>query len=256
MAEPLLEARGLFKTFGAVHAVEDVGIDVRASEIHALIGPNGAGKTTLIALLNGQIAADAGWIRFAGREVSGLSVAARARLGLARSFQVSSVFPDFTVHDNVALAAQARLRRNAVFWRLAAGEADVEQSAADALARVGLEPLRGRRAGTLAHGEKRALELAMALATAPRLLLLDEPMAGLGAAETRAMAALLQSLRGDCAMLLVEHDMEVVFALADRVSVLDGGRLLASGAPAAIRGDAAVRRAYLGPAPAATATAC
>jgi branched-chain amino acid transport system ATP-binding protein len=243
---PLLETRGLRRNFGGILAVDDVDLDVGPGEIHAVIGPNGAGKTTLINLLSGRHRADAGEIRFAGASVARLPMAARARRGLVRSFQITSVFPDFSVLENVALAAQARERHAFRFWRPVAGDPRLEGPARAALSRVGLADRARTRAGNLAHGEQRQLEIAMALATRPRLLLLDEPMAGMGVEESRRMVGLLRALKASYAMLLVEHDMDAVFALADRITVLVYGRVIASGAPDDIRADAEVQRAYLG----------
>ena len=243
---PLLETRGLRKNFGGVIATDDVDLSVAAGEIHAVIGPNGAGKTTLVNLLSGRLRADAGEIRFDGRPVTRLSAAARARRGLARSFQITSIFLDFSVIENVMLAVQAREPHAFRFWRPVAGDPALEEPARAALDHVGLGNRAGRRAGSLAHGEQRQLEIAMALATRPRLLLLDEPMAGMGAEESQRMVDLLGMLRRDYTMLLVEHDMDAVFALADRITVLVYGKPIASGTPDAIRADAEVRRAYLG----------
>jgi branched-chain amino acid transport system ATP-binding protein len=245
-SSPLLATRGLRKNFGGIRATDDVDLTVAAGEIHAVIGPNGAGKTTLINLLSGRYRADAGEIVFDGRPVTGLPMAARARRGLARSFQITSVFLDFSVLENVMLAVQAREPHAFRFWRPVAGDASLEEPAREALARVGLDGRADVRAGNLAHGEQRQLEIAMALATRPRLLLLDEPMAGMGAEESRRMVELLAALKAEYTMLLVEHDMDAVFALADTITVLVYGTPIASGAPDAIRADAGVRRAYLG----------
>ncbi|GGF36434.1 ABC transporter ATP-binding protein [Aliidongia dinghuensis] len=242
----LLEARGLVKRFGGLVATDDLSLDVTPGECHAVIGPNGAGKSTLIAQLAGELASDAGTVRFDGREVSRLGMAARARLGLVRSFQITAVLPEFTVVENVALAVQARLGRHWGFWRRAADQPALQDPARRLIEEIGLGPRADMKARTLAHGEQRQLELAMALATKPKLLLLDEPMAGMGPEETRRMTGLLQQLKGRVAMLLVEHDMDAVFALADRVTVLVYGRAIATGAPAAIRADPAVVEAYLG----------
>jgi branched-chain amino acid transport system ATP-binding protein len=243
---PLLETRGLRRNFGGIRAVDDVDLAVAPGEIHAVIGPNGAGKTTLVNLLSGRYRPDAGEIRFDGRPVTRLSAAARARRGLARSFQITSVFLDFSVLANVMMAVQAREPHAFRFWRPVAGDPALVEPALAALERVGLAGRADVRAGNLAHGERRQLEIAMALATRPRLLLLDEPMAGMGGEESRRMVELLSALRRDYAMLLIEHDMDAVFALADRITVLVYGKPIASGAPDAIRADAEVRRAYLG----------
>ena len=242
----LLRAHGLVKRFGAIVAVDDLSLDVRPGEIHAVIGPNGAGKTTAIAQLSGEMKADAGSVWFDGRDVTAFGADARARLGLARSFQITSLFHSFTAEDNVAMAIQAHTGHSFRFWRNARRDPLLRAPARAMLDTVGLAGRAGARAGTLAHGEQRQLELAMALATTPKVLLLDEPMAGMGREESVRMIALLSELKGKVAILLVEHDMDAVFALADRISVLVYGRVIASGAPEAIRADAAVRDAYLG----------
>jgi branched-chain amino acid transport system ATP-binding protein len=246
MAEPILRVEGLVKRFGGLLASDGIDLDLHRGEIHAVIGPNGAGKTTLIAQLTGELAPNAGRILFDGRDISGLKVHARSHLGLARTFQITSVLPNFTTLDNVALAVQAHAGHSFRFWAKAQTQARLREPAAQALAQVGL----GRRAdvpaASLSHGEHRQLEVAMALATKPRLLLCDEPMAGMGPDESARMVSLLRELKRDHAILLVEHDMEAVFALADRISVLVYGRVIATGAPAAIRTDPEVRRAYLG----------
>jgi branched-chain amino acid transport system ATP-binding protein len=246
MAEPLLSVRGLRKRFGGLVATDGVDLDVAEGETLAVIGPNGAGKTTLIGQLSGVLRPDAGTIRFAGAEVTTLSAAARSHRGLARSFQITSIFRDFSALDNVALAVQAHAGHSFRFWRAARAEATLREPARAILAQVGLGPRADVIAGTLAHGEQRQLEIAMALATRPRLLLLDEPVAGMGPDESQRMVQLLRALRGRHTMVLVEHDMDVVFALADRISVLVYGRVIASGAPDTIRTNAEVRRAYLG----------
>jgi len=242
----LLEVRGLAKRFGGVVATAGLDLDVRAGEIHALIGPNGAGKTTAIGQLAGEIAPDAGRVRLAGADITRLSVPARVRRGLVRSFQVTSLLPCFTARENVALAEQVRQGHSFRFWRNARRDPALLAPAAAMLARVGLAARADLPAEDLAHGERRQLELAMALAARPLVLLLDEPMAGLGPTESQAMTTLLAGLKGEAAILLVEHDMDAVWALADRVTVLVAGRAIASGPPAAIRADPAVRDAYLG----------
>ena len=246
MTEPLLVIEGLSRRFGGVIASDAISLDIRCGEFHAVIGPNGAGKTTLIGLLAGEIAPQGGSIRFDGRDITRLAVYRRSRLGVARSFQITSLFADFTVLDNVALAVQARSGHSFRFWNNARRDAALRTPALAALTRVGLEGRADMRVGKLSHGEQRQLEIAVALATKPRLLLLDEPMAGLGAEESASMLAMLRALKGTMTILLIEHDMEAVFALADRVTVLVYGRVIASGAPTAIRADAAVREAYLG----------
>jgi branched-chain amino acid transport system ATP-binding protein len=246
MAEPLLEISGLSKRFGGVVATESLDLTVNAGEIHTVIGPNGAGKSTLIGQIAGELRPDAGVIRFAGADQAGLDPSARARRGLARTFQTVSIFPQATVRQNVAMAVQAHAGHSFRFWRPAAHDPALAAPAAAALADLGLEQRADTRAGALSHGEQRTLEIAMVLATRPRLILLDEPMAGFGPGESQRMVRLLASLRGRIALLLVEHDMDAVFALADHVTVLVYGRAIASGSPADIRADAQVRTAYLG----------
>ncbi len=246
VARALLQVERLTKRFGGVLPTDAVSFDIPAGEFHAIIGPNGAGKTTLINLLAGEIAAQGGAIWFDGADITTLPVHRRSRLGIARSFQITSLFRDFTALDNAALAVQAHRGHSFRFWRDARGEADLRKPAHEALARVGLATRAGMRVDRLSHGEYRQLEIAMALATGPRLLLLDEPMAGLGPEESAAMVRMLRDLKGSVTILLIEHDMQAVFALADRVTVLVYGRVIASGEPEAIRKDAAVRQAYLG----------
>jgi branched-chain amino acid transport system ATP-binding protein len=241
-----LAVAGLRRRFGALAVTQDVSLTVEPGEVHALIGPNGAGKTTLIAQIAGALAPDAGTVRLAGRDVTALPEHARARLGLARTFQITSVFPELTALENAALAALAASDHPGRAWGRVAEDAGLNAVALAALAETGLEARADAPARTLAHGEKRALELAMALAQRPGVLLLDEPMAGAGRDETERLTAVLARLKGRVAMLLVEHDMGAVFALADRVSVLVAGRLIGTGAPDAIRADPAVRAAYLG----------
>ena len=246
VADALLDIDGLTKRFGGVVASDDIVLDVRARELHAIIGPNGAGKTTLIGQLTGEITPDAGRIRFDGADIAALPVHARSQLGLARSFQITSLFLDVTGLDNVALAVQAHVGHSFHFWRPAREEAALREPARAALARVGLAARADVRVSELSHGEHRQLELAMALATGPRMLLLDEPMAGLGPEELARMVATLRELKRELTILLVEHDMEAVFALADRITVLVYGRIIASGTPQAIRANEEVRQAYLG----------
>ena len=246
MAEPLLVVRGLRKRFGGLVATDGVDLEVAESETLAVIGPNGAGKTTLIAQLSGDLVPDAGVIRFAGEDVAGRAAPARSRRGLARSFQITSIFREFSALDNVALAVQAHAGHSFRFWRPAAGERALREPARAVLEQVGLAARADVPAGALAHGEQRQLEIAMALATRPRLLLLDEPVAGMGTDESQRMVQLLRTLRSRHTLVLVEHDMDVVFALADRISVMVYGRVIASGAPEAIRVNPEVRRAYLG----------
>ena len=246
MTTPLLQIDGLTKRFGGVIASDTITLDIPAGEFHAVIGPNGAGKTTLTGLLAGEIEPDGGRVRFDGRDITALSVDRRSHLGLARSFQITSLFHDFTALDNVALAVQAHAGHSFRFWHEARREPRLREPAQAALDRVGLGARSQMRVDALSHGEHRQLEIAMALATQPRLLLLDEPMAGMGADESARMVAMLRSLKGNVTDVLIEHDMEAVFALADRITVLVYGRVIASGEPAAIRADAAVREAYLG----------
>ena len=246
MADALLEIRGLTKSFGGLLATNHVDLTIVAGETHAIIGPNGAGKTTLIAQLAGDLAPDEGTIAFGGRDVTALAAPARSHLGLARSFQITSVFRDFTVLDNVALSVQAHAGHSFRFWGSARRDAALRDPARAALSSVGLDARADVLAANLAHGEQRQLEIAMALATSPRLLLLDEPMAGMGPEESQRMIDFLLTLKGTQTMLLVEHDMDAVFALADRISVMVYGRIIASGAPAEIRENADVREAYLG----------
>ena len=244
--EALLAVDRLVKRFGGLMATDNVTLDVRRGEIHAIIGPNGAGKTTLVAQLAGELAPNGGTIAFAGQDVTAMRVDARARLGIARSYQITSVFRGFTALDNVAMAVQAQDGHSFRFWKPAREEAALREPARAILERVGLGARADAKVAALAHGEQRQLEIAMALATRPRLLLLDEPMAGMGKEESERLTRLLAKLKGDETMLLVEHDMDVVFALADRISVLVYGRVIATGTPAEIRADAAVRAAYLG----------
>jgi branched-chain amino acid transport system ATP-binding protein len=246
MAEPLLTVRGLRKSFGGLVATDGVDLDVVDGETLAVIGPNGAGKTTLIGQLSGDLMPDAGTIRFAAADITGLSASERSQRGLARSFQITSIFKEFTALDNVALAVQAHAGHSFRFWTPARRESVLREPARTVLEQVGLGARADVLAGTLAHGEQRQLEIAMALATRPRLLLLDEPVAGMGIDESQRMVQLLRALRSRHTIVLVEHDMDVVFALADRISVMVYGRVIATGAPEAIRTNAEVRRAYLG----------
>jgi branched-chain amino acid transport system ATP-binding protein len=246
VAEPLLRVENLVRRFGGIVATDNLSLGVERGELHAIIGPNGAGKTTLISQLIGQLRPSAGTIRFAGGDITHLPAWRRSQLGLARSFQITSLLPDFTAADNVALAAQARDGHSFRFWANARKERQLREAARSALARVGLEQRADVVVSELSHGEQRELELAVALATRPQLLLLDEPMAGLGATESARMVKLLAELRREVTIVLVEHDMAAVFALADRITVLVYGRVIASGVPAAIRGNEEVKRAYLG----------
>jgi branched-chain amino acid transport system ATP-binding protein len=246
VARAFLEIDDLTKRFGGVVAADGISLAIFPGELHAIIGPNGAGKSTLIGQLSGEIVPDSGHIRFDGRDITALPVYRRSQLGLARSFQVTTLFADFTAIDNVALSVQAHAGHSFRFWRDARQEADLREPARTALDRVGL----GERARTLvadlSHGERRQLEIAMALAARPRMLLLDEPMAGMGIDESMRLVEILRTLKGDITVMLIEHDIDAVFALADRISVLVYGRIIASGDPASIRADVAVREAYLG----------
>ena len=245
MAEALLRVDGLTKSFGALRATDGIDLEVHEGETLAVIGPNGAGKTTLIGQLAGNIRPDAGSIRFGGEDVTGLPAPRRARKGFARSFQITSVFPEFSALENVALAVLAQSGRTG-FWRPAMKDASLLQPAGEFLRLVGLEARAQAPAASLSHGEHRQLEVAMALAGRPRLLLLDEPMAGMGTDESQRMIELLGTLKRRQTMILVEHDMDAVFRLADRIAVLVYGRIIAIGAPEEIRTNAEVRKAYLG----------
>jgi branched-chain amino acid transport system ATP-binding protein len=246
----VLELRNVSKRFGGVVATDDVTLEVGRGEVHALIGPNGAGKTTLVAQISGQLAVDTGRIVFEGEDITPLKAHARVRAGLARSYQVTSLFRRFSVLENLALAVQARSGSSFSFWRPLAAETALEDEARALADEIGLSEKIDAAAANLAHGEQRALEVGLALATRPRLLLLDEPMAGMGPQESARMLALIEGTRermGErLTVLLVEHDMDAVFRLATRISVLVNGRLVASGSPQAIRGDPEVRKAYLG----------
>jgi branched-chain amino acid transport system ATP-binding protein len=246
MSEPLLQVINLAKRFEGIVASDNLTLNVVAGELHAVIGPNGAGKTTLIAQLGGQVIPDSGRIRFAENDITALPIHRRNRLGLARTFQIASLFLDLSVLDNVALAVQAHAGHSFRFWRNAREDPELRQPARAALARVGLAQRADLPASALSHGEHRLLELAVALASRPRMLLLDEPMAGLGPEESAHMVEMLRALKRDLTILLVEHDMEAVFALADRITVLVYGRAIASGTPEAIRSSGEVRQAYLG----------
>jgi branched-chain amino acid transport system ATP-binding protein len=246
MSEPLLQVSHLAKRFEGIVATDDLVLNVEAGELHAVIGPNGAGKTTLIAQLSGQLAPDSGAIVFAGQDITQLPMYRRSALGLARSFQITSLFLDLSVLDNVALAVQAHAAHSFHFWRDARSEPQLREPARALLERVGLADRAERRCSDLSHGEHRMIELAMALAGTPRMLLLDEPMAGLGPEESGRMVTMLRALKRELTILLVEHDMEAVFALADRITVLVYGRVVATGAPEDIRANAQVREAYLG----------
>ena len=246
MTEPLLELQSLRKAFGALRATDEVSLAVEPGQIHALIGPNGAGKSTLIAQIAGSLRPDAGRIAFRGRDITRLPVARRALLGLGRTFQISSLAMEFSVLRNVLLAVQARSGSSFRFWSQVRDEAALVEPALAALTRVGLEARAEVAAAALSHGERRQLEVAIALAMEPALLLLDEPMAGLGPEGSKRLAGFLQELKQETAILLVEHDMDAVFALADRISVLVYGRIVASGTVEEVRASPVVREAYLG----------
>jgi branched-chain amino acid transport system ATP-binding protein len=246
MTEPILAVDGLTRSFGALRATDGVSLEVQPHQIHAQIGPNGAGKTTLLAQIAGELAPDAGTIRFLGRDIGALPVARRARMGLARTFQISSLAPAFSALRNVMLAVQAGQGTSLRFWTPVRADHRLVEPAMAALERVGLADRAQERVDTLSHGERRQVELAVALAMRPRLLLLDEPMAGLGVEDSRRITDVLAGLRAETAMLLIEHDMDAVFTLADQISVLVSGRVIATGTPDAIRASAEVREAYLG----------
>ena len=242
----LLAVTGLVKRFGGLTATDGVDLSVEPGELHAVIGPNGAGKTTLLNQLSGELAPDAGRIVFEDRDITTSPVSLRALAGLSRSYQITSVFPEFTTLQNVMLAAQAHAGHSFRFWAPVDADAGLTAIAGDALMQVGLAARADDEASVLSHGEHRQLEIAMTLATCPKLLLLDEPMAGMGKHESEAMIALLLRLKGRYGIVLVEHDMDAVFALADRISVLVYGRVIACASPRDIRDNADVREAYLG----------
>lgn len=244
--EPILEARQLVKSFGAMMVSAEINLSIMPGEIHAVIGPNGAGKTTLIAQLAGELRPDSGTITFLGMDITRLPIHTRSNLGIARSFQITSIFQGFSALENVALAFQANNGHNFHFWRDARKYPVIRRSSLEVLERVGLADRAHITAGNLSHGEQRQLEVAMALGTRPKLLLFDEPMAGMGAEESECMVSVLRGLKEEHTLLLVEHDMDAVFALADRVTVLVYGRVIASGTVDQIRVDPEVRKAYLG----------
>ena len=242
----MLSLRNIGKRFGGVVAVDGVTLEVLAGEVHALIGPNGAGKTTLVHQITGSLPADSGQIHFNGTEIGKLPAHDRVRAGLARSYQITSIFRRFTVLDNLALAVQARSGTSFSFWKPVATETALFDEARGIASQIGLAEKTQLLAGNLAHGEQRALEVGLALATRPKLLLLDEPMAGMGLEESRRMIELIGRIRAEVTVLLVEHDMDAVFRLADRISVMVNGRLIATDSPKNIRMNQAVRKAYLG----------
>jgi branched-chain amino acid transport system ATP-binding protein len=246
MAEVLLAIESLVKSFGSVRVTDDVTLAIERGEMHALIGPNGAGKTSLIHQLSGLLSSDRGRIFLDGEDITHLDMAGRVKKGIARSFQITSILWGYTALENVALAVQARSGSSFQFLSPVAEERPLNSAAIDGLKRVGLEHRASVRAGNLSHGEKRQLELAIAIATAPKLLLLDEPLAGLGQEESKSVIRLLGKLKASFTIVLVEHDMEAVFALADRISVLIYGRVVATGTPSQVGTNPAVRAAYLG----------
>ena len=246
MSDVLLSANMLTRRFGGLAAVNEVSVDLRLGHIHAVIGPNGAGKSTLTNLLSGDIAPTSGSVTLAGADITGWTPERISRQGLGRSYQKTNVFLPFTVWENIRLAAQSRAPRASRWLSRATAFADTNAGAESALELAGLQKRRTTIAGTISHGEQRQLEIAMTLATQPRVLLLDEPLAGMGAAEAERMVALLQRLKPGHAVMLVEHDMDAVFALADRLTVMVNGQVIACGTPAEVRADAAVQSAYLG----------
>jgi branched-chain amino acid transport system ATP-binding protein len=242
----VLQLRKVCKRFGGVVAVDGVDLDVAAGEVHALIGPNGAGKTTLVGQISGSVAIDAGEIFFLKRNITRSAQHERVRAGLARSYQITSIFRRFSVLDNLALAVQARSGSSFSFWRPLRAERELFDEARAIAAQVGLSRKLDFSGSSLAHGEQRALEVGLALATRPRLVLLDEPMAGMGPEDAGRTIELIGRIRERATVLLVEHDMDAVFRLADRISVMVNGRLIATGAPEKIRMNDEVRKAYLG----------
>jgi ABC-type branched-subunit amino acid transport system ATPase component len=246
MSAPLLDVQGLAKRFGGLVVTDQVNLQVHSGRIHALIGPNGAGKTTLVAQLAGQLPSDGGRVHFDGHDITRLVAHQRARRGLMRSFQITRLFKSLSVLDNVVFAAAASGAGNFSAWRARRPAGELHDRAQQVLQRVGLAGQGAQMIEQLSHGQQRALEVGMTLAAGPKLVLLDEPMAGMGAEESESMAALIAGLRADCAVLLIEHDVEAVFRLADEVSVLVSGHIIASGAPEAVRRSPEVVAAYLG----------
>jgi len=246
MSDPILKVERLKKSFGGVVATDSLDFDVMPGEIHAVIGPNGAGKTTFVAQIAGMLKSDSGRILFDGQDIGAKTAPQRSHMGLARSFQITSVFREFTALENVALSIQAHSGHSFKFWKRASTDADLTEPAQKILDDVGLGERALTLAGNLAHGQQRQLEIAMALATGPKMLLLDEPTAGMGTEESEQMRQFLDRLKGDYSMLLIEHDMDTVFSLADRVTVLVYGRAIATGTPTEIRNNDEVRAAYLG----------
>ncbi|MET0855771.1 MAG: ABC transporter ATP-binding protein [Telluria sp.] len=245
-AAPLLELRKLVKRYGGLVATDNLDLTVTHGEIHAIIGPNGAGKTTLIHQISGAVAPTAGSIRFNGCDITGVAMHERVKLGLARSFQVTNIFPAYSVLDNIALAVQARRGSSMRFWQPAVSDHALFEQARAIGGQVGLGARLDVIAGSLAHGAQRQLEVGLALATLPKLLLLDEPMAGMGAEESARLIPLIRNLRNEIGVVLIEHDMDAVFQLADRISVLVAGRIIATGTPDEIRANPEVKKAYLG----------
>ena len=246
MSLTILNISNLSKTFGGVVATDHLNLEIKQGELHAIIGPNGAGKTTLIAQLSGETLPDSGEIIFREENITALPPFKRSRLGIARSFQITSLMLEMDVIDNITLATLAQDDQSYKFWKPARDDIDLQKSALNALKEIGLENRAVEKVGNLSHGEHRQLEIAMALATQPHLLLLDEPMAGMGTEEGRKILKILQKLKRRKTILLIEHDMDVVFALADRITVLVYGRVIASGSPKSIKEDEKVREAYLG----------
>lgn len=246
MTGPILATHKMVKRFGGLLASDSLDFEVTVGELHAVIGPNGAGKTTLVKQLIGELIPDAGQIMFDGSDITRLPSYRRALLGMSRSYQITSIFPEFTALENVAIAAQAHAGHSYGVWQPAAGEEALNRPAFEFLKEVGLSAKAARPASELAHGERRQLEIAMALVSRPKLLLLDEPMAGMGRQESEVMVRLLAGLKQRYSIVLVEHDMDAVFALADRITVLVYGRKIACGSPADIRTNADVKKAYLG----------
>ena len=242
----MLIVDSLVKSFGGLLAIDDLSFQVKEGEIHAVIGPNGAGKTTLISQLSGEIKPDSGTVLFDGIDISGMDVHLRSSLGLARSFQITNIFLDLTAHDNVSLAVQAHAGHSFKFWKDARKDHELRQPALEFLKQVGLDNRAEVVAAQLSHGEHRQLEIAMALATCPKLLLLDEPMAGMGQKESLAMVEIMRDLKGKLTILLIEHDMDVVFTLADKITVLLNGRCIVTDNPKSIRKNPEVKKAYLG----------
>jgi branched-chain amino acid transport system ATP-binding protein len=246
MTNTILKVTDLYKSFGGVAATDHVNIDVIEGEIHAVIGPNGAGKTTLISQLSGDLAPDGGQIDFQGEDITHTPAWTRALMGLARSFQITSIVHELSIIDNVALSVQAHAGHSFRFWQPAREATELQEPALEALRKVGLDDRAHVMSHNVSHGEHRQLEIAMALAANPSLLMLDEPMAGMGPDESAKMVEILSGLKGQKSMLLIEHDMDAVFALADRITVLVYGRAIATGTPEEIRENEDVRKAYLG----------